>query len=147
MVDRESRTRNAHMQEQKSIEQNHHISDSDTTSMTTSLRRSAITNAVAGCVSGTLVDIAVYPLNTIKTRRQILASFSERQAWQYALYTRNLYAGISTVFMSAPAFGVYMATYECTKSLMKVRLRANESRLDNEATVTRIDVLGESCSG
>ena len=117
---------------------------------TISLSRDTVTHALAGCVSGTLVDIVVYPLNTIKTRKQIISSFSEKRAWHRVMYTSNLYAGVSTVLMSAPAFGVYMAAYEASKSLMKTQMSRVDSPQEGMTTTTheaRVNVLGEACSG
>lgn len=98
----------------------------------------AAVQVLAGAVSGTAVDLIVYPLNTIKTRMQLfepgrtpanpgralsgsLASTSSSSAVGWgcrSMYTQSLYAGAATVLLSAPAFGIYMAAYETSKSAL-----------------------------
>lgn len=65
---------------------------------------------LAGGIAGTSVDVALYPLDTIKTRLQSANGFLRSGIF------RGIYAGLgSAVVGSAPGAAVFFATYELVK--------------------------------
>ena len=116
------------------------MSQSSAKSSVSTTTTSPLVHAAAGAASGTAVDLLVYPLNTIKTRLQLVTatggSISDANAAAVSsssgiagggrgtLYTSRVYAGVTTVLLSAPAFGVYMATYETFKHAVAPHLGA-----------------------
>ncbi len=68
---------------------------------------------VSGGVAGTAVDVALFPLDTIKTRMQAKQGF-----WR-AGGLQNVYAGIGPAAAgSAPTAALFFCTYEVTKSAL-----------------------------
>lgn len=65
----------------------------------------------SGAVAGLVVDVTMFPIDTIKTRLQSKAGLMKSGGF------RNLYAGIGPVFFgSAPGAAVFFTTYEFAKS-------------------------------
>uniref|UniRef100_T1IUQ4 Uncharacterized protein n=1 Tax=Strigamia maritima TaxID=126957 RepID=T1IUQ4_STRMM len=69
---------------------------------------------VSGAVAGTVVDVALFPLDTIKTRLQ-----SSKGFWNSGGY-RGIYSGLSAAALgSAPGAALFFATYETVKHVQK----------------------------
>ncbi|XP_077996102.1 mitochondrial S-adenosylmethionine carrier protein-like [Glandiceps talaboti] len=65
---------------------------------------------MAGGVAGTAVDIALFPIDTVKTRLQSEAGF-----WKSG-GLRGIYSGLASVAVgSAPNAAIFFCTYECFK--------------------------------
>eukprot|EP01047_Picozoa_sp_COSAG01_P026019 COSAG01_NODE_1662_length_9555_cov_32.392718_3_plen_287_part_00 len=70
-------------------------------------RPSFTCSLAAGGVAGTVVDISLYPLDTIKTRCQSASGFSRAGGM------RGMYRGVGTAVLgSFPASALFFATYE-----------------------------------
>ncbi|KAF5750785.1 mitoferrin-like [Tripterygium wilfordii] len=77
---------------------------------------------VAGSIAGSVEHMAMFPVDTLKTRMQALGgSHSLRQAFSSILKLEGasgLYGGIGAMFLGAgPAHAVYFSTYEICKQL------------------------------
>ena len=74
---------------------------------------SFITSLVCGGIAGTTVDIALYPIDTIKTRLQSSQGFLKSGGF------RGVYKGLSIAAIgSAPGAALFFSTYEKLKSVM-----------------------------
>ncbi|KAL7683025.1 putative mitochondrial carrier domain protein [Plasmopara halstedii] len=70
---------------------------------------------LGGAVAGTSVDIALFPLDTIKTRLQSAHGFLKAGGF------RGIYSGLSAAAAgSAPGGALFFSTYETSKSLFSV---------------------------
>ncbi|XP_014215559.1 S-adenosylmethionine mitochondrial carrier protein [Copidosoma floridanum] len=87
-------------------------------------RRIFIVSLISGGLAGTLVDIALFPIDTLKTRLQ-----SERGFLQSGGF-RQLYKGLSPVILgSAPTAALFFVTYESLKMLLEHRVPKEYSPL------------------
>ncbi|KAL9033443.1 MAG: hypothetical protein Q9214_007514 [Letrouitia sp. 1 TL-2023] len=65
---------------------------------------------LAGGVAGTVVDMSLYPIDTLKTRLQAAAGFSASGGF------RGIYAGVGSALVgSAPGAALFFVTYEGVK--------------------------------
>ncbi|XP_075985514.1 mitochondrial S-adenosylmethionine carrier protein-like [Anticarsia gemmatalis] len=77
-----------------------------------SLRSVYLTPLFSGAIAGLSVDVALYPLDTLKTRLQ------SAQGFQKAGGFKGVYRGLLTVATtSVPTASLFFASYEATKSL------------------------------
>ncbi|TDH70656.1 hypothetical protein CCR75_001217 [Bremia lactucae] len=68
---------------------------------------------LGGAVAGTSVDIALFPLDTIKTRLQSAHGFFKAGGF------RGIYSGLSAAAAgSAPGGALFFSTYETSKSMI-----------------------------
>lgn len=73
----------------------------------------ALAVVAGGCASAT-VDVAIYPLDTLKTRLQAPAGFAVSGGW------RRLFAGVlPTALSSVPGGAVFFGVYELTKARLE----------------------------
>jgi solute carrier family 25 S-adenosylmethionine transporter 26 len=90
---------------------------------------SFLTSLLAGGVAGTTVDVALFPIDTIKTRLQAPGGF-----WK-AGGVRGIYRGIGAAAAgSAPGAALFFATYERTKATLTTLKREHNVPV-SEATV------------
>lgn len=69
---------------------------------------------IAGACAGTTVDVALHPLDTLRTRIQSEAGF-----WKSGGF-RGMYRGIGSCFMGAgPGAAAFFSVYESTKTIQK----------------------------
>lgn len=74
-------------------------------------RPSFLAALISGGVAGTSVDVALYPLDTIKTRLQSAEGFFKAGGF------RGVYRGLSAAALgSAPGAALFFSTYEAVKS-------------------------------
>ncbi|KAL5015414.1 hypothetical protein ScPMuIL_009684 [Solemya velum] len=72
---------------------------------------------IAGGCAGTAVDVALFPLDTVKTRLQ-----SHQGFWKAGGF-RGIYSGLASAGLgSAPTAAVFFCTYECTKSVLSTQV-------------------------
>jgi solute carrier family 25 S-adenosylmethionine transporter 26 len=85
--------------------------DDDDLGGPSSLKKVSFSTAlVAGGMAGTAVDVALFPIDTLKTRLQAPAGF-----WNSGGF-RGIYNGLSAAAVgSAPGAALFFATYETTK--------------------------------
>jgi solute carrier family 25 S-adenosylmethionine transporter 26 len=77
---------------------------------------------ISGGAAGTIVDLSLYPLDTLKTRLQSAASF--RAAGGFS----GVYAGVgSAIIGSAPGAALFFVTYEQTKAFLSTRRAAQRA--------------------
>ena len=77
---------------------------------------SFIVSLVSGGIAGTTVDIALYPLDTIKTRLQAPQGFLKAGGF------RGVYKGLSAAAAgSAPGAALFFSTYEMSKQILNNR--------------------------
>ncbi len=77
---------------------------------------------VSGGAAGTAVDVALFPLDTVKTRLQSSAGF-----WKAGGF-RNIYAGLGPAALgSAPGAALFFCTYESSKNILRDRLGVGAS--------------------
>lgn len=75
------------------------------------------TALLAGGIAGTSVDVALFPLDTIKTRLQSEAGFRASGGF------RGIYSGLGpAAFGSAPSAALFFCTYESVKKVLGVHL-------------------------
>nr|XP_057937072.1 mitochondrial S-adenosylmethionine carrier protein isoform X2 [Doryrhamphus excisus] len=76
-------------------------------------RREFVASLVAGGSAGMCVDLALFPLDTIKTRLQ------SQQGFYRAGGFRGIYAGVpSAALGSFPSASAFFVTYDCAKSVL-----------------------------
>ncbi|XP_078033911.1 mitochondrial S-adenosylmethionine carrier protein-like isoform X2 [Augochlora pura] len=76
-----------------------------------------VTSLVAGGLAGTSVDIALYPLDTLKTRLQAKHGFKKAGGFS------GLYKGILPVMIgSAPTASLFFVTYETIKNIAQCKV-------------------------
>eukprot|EP01147_Barroeca_monosierra_P006655 gene6655-9434_t len=79
---------------------------------------STLAGAFGGCVAGPVVDIVLYPIDTVKTRLQSSQGFFKAGGF------RGVYRGLSSAALgSAPAAACFFASYEGTKLAMGLFVR------------------------
>lgn len=72
-----------------------------------------LTSLISGGVAGMVVDIVLFPIDTIKTRLQ-----SEKKFWKAGGFS-GIYRGLSPVAAgSVPSAALFFCTYETTKSIL-----------------------------
>lgn len=77
----------------------------------------------AGAVAGTVVDLSLYPIDTLKTRLQSSAGFYGSGGF------RGVYAGVGSALVgSAPGAALFFVSYESIKSALK-RNREQDAQL------------------
>ncbi|CAL1679288.1 unnamed protein product [Lasius platythorax] len=85
----------------------------------TSVRNVFITSLIAGGAAGTFVDVALFPLDTLKTRLQSVQGFLKAGGFT------GLYRGIYPVIVgSAPTAALFFLTYEEIKTIMQPKISA-----------------------
>lgn len=81
-----------------------------------------LTRSKAGFAAGTIQDIALYPLDSIKSRLQNEVGF-----WKSGGF-RGIYKGISlAVCASGPAGALFFGTYEASKSFLRSKTGRDDS--------------------
>ncbi|XP_012262810.2 S-adenosylmethionine mitochondrial carrier protein-like [Athalia rosae] len=76
-----------------------------------------LTSLISGGTAGTLVDVALFPLDTLKTRLQSQNGFLRSGGFN------GLYRGITPVIVgSAPTAALFFVTYDSIKALLKPRV-------------------------
>jgi len=90
---------------------------------------------LAGGVAGTSVDVALYPIDTVKTRLQSVEGF-----WKSGGF-RGIYRGLSAATIgSAPGAALFFSAYETTKPI--TRSVIGDSWLSHSAAAS----VGEVCA-
>jgi solute carrier family 25 S-adenosylmethionine transporter 26 len=80
------------------------------------------TALLSGALAGTIVDLSLYPLDTLKTRLQSATSF--RAAGGFS----GIYAGVgSAIVGSAPGAALFFVTYEHTKAILSAERAAQRT--------------------
>lgn len=75
---------------------------------------SALRSFTSGAAAGLMVDLSLFPLDTLKTRLQ-----SEKGFWN-AGGLRGVYKGVGpTILASAPSAAIFFVTYDKSKSLLE----------------------------
>ena len=83
---------------------------------------SFLASLISGGIAGTTVDIALYPLDTIKTRLQAPQGFLQAGGF------RGVYKGLSAAAAgSAPGAALFFSTYEMSKQLLSSRNSSSSS--------------------
>lgn len=91
---------------------------------------------VSGGIAGTTVDVALYPLDTIKTRLQSSQGFLKAGGF------KGVYRGLSiTAVGSAPGAALFFSSYEKSKQLL-----SKETSLPNEGVHMIAAMIGETVS-
>ncbi|KFY19735.1 hypothetical protein V493_07843, partial [Pseudogymnoascus sp. VKM F-4281 (FW-2241)] len=76
-------------------------------------------NMTAGAVAGIAEHTVMYPIDSIKTRTQILGAIQQPRTIYNMKWALGLWRGMSSVVVGAgPAHAIYFATYEAVKHLM-----------------------------
>nr|XP_033339099.1 S-adenosylmethionine mitochondrial carrier protein-like [Megalopta genalis]XP_033339100.1 S-adenosylmethionine mitochondrial carrier protein-like [Megalopta genalis]XP_033339101.1 S-adenosylmethionine mitochondrial carrier protein-like [Megalopta genalis]XP_033339102.1 S-adenosylmethionine mitochondrial carrier protein-like [Megalopta genalis]XP_033339103.1 S-adenosylmethionine mitochondrial carrier protein-like [Megalopta genalis]XP_033339104.1 S-adenosylmethionine mitochondrial carrier pr len=76
-----------------------------------------VTSLIAGGLAGTSVDVALYPLDTLKTRLQAKHGFKKAGGFS------GLYKGILPVIIgSAPTASLFFVTYEAIKNIAQCKV-------------------------
>ena len=77
---------------------------------------------VAGAAAGVIVDVALFPLDTIKTRMQSPAGFIASGGF------KGIYRGLLSVAIgSAPGSGLFFVTYDVSKEALK-KVASNDTQ-------------------
>lgn len=77
---------------------------------------SFLVSLISGGIAGTTVDVALYPLDTIKTRLQAPQGFLNAGGF------RGVYKGLSAAAAgSAPGAALFFSTYEMSKQMLHYR--------------------------
>ncbi|GFR47022.1 hypothetical protein Agub_g8707, partial [Astrephomene gubernaculifera] len=96
-------------------------------SVDASMWRIAAANLAAGATAGCSVELALYPIDTIKTRLQAMIGGGGLKALLASGGGKGLYAGVwGNLAGVAPASAIFMACYEPTK--LAVQARVSEDR-------------------
>lgn len=83
---------------------------------------SFLVSLVSGGIAGTTVDVALYPLDTIKTRLQAPQGFITAGGF------RGVYKGLSAAAAgSAPGAALFFSTYEMSKQILHDRNSSSSS--------------------
>ncbi|KAL3152426.1 hypothetical protein ABBQ32_001477 [Trebouxia sp. C0010 RCD-2024] len=92
--------------------------------------RVVLGNVAAGATAGCAVEAALYPIDTIKTRLQLMLRGGGFKALVKQGGAKNLYAGVwGNLAGVAPASAVFMAIYEPVKAALNERVPENKSFL------------------
>ncbi|POM68615.1 Mitochondrial substrate carrier, partial [Phytophthora palmivora] len=96
---------------------------------------------LGGAVAGTSVDIALFPLDTIKTRLQSAHGFFKAGGF------RGVYSGLSAAAAgSAPGGALFFSTYETSKTLIGVVApNQKHSPLVHMAAAASGEMVGAAC--
>ncbi|OQR97073.1 S-adenosylmethionine mitochondrial carrier protein [Achlya hypogyna] len=79
--------------------------------------KSFFTSLIAGGIAGTSVDVALFPLDTIKTRLQSSQGFIKAGGF------KGVYKGLSAAAAgSAPGAALFFSTYEMSKEALQTQL-------------------------
>lgn len=79
-------------------------------------RSPALVSFTSGAAAGLMVDLSLFPLDTLKTRLQ-----SEKGFWN-AGGVRGIYKGVGpTILASAPSAAIFFVTYDKSKSLLETK--------------------------
>jgi solute carrier family 25 (mitochondrial S-adenosylmethionine transporter), member 26 len=93
-----------------------------TTTTTSSSSPSFLTALIAGGLAGTSVDVALFPIDTIKTRLQSPQGFLAAGAF------RGIYNGLGAAAIgSAPGAALFFSTYETCKPILGEYFGSNNS--------------------
>jgi solute carrier family 25 S-adenosylmethionine transporter 26 len=85
------------------------------------LRPTFTTSLLAGAFAGTAVDLALFPIDTIKTRSQAPGGFLGNGG------LKGCYRGVgANIIGSAPGAALFFVTYDYTKAFLSARRRAKE---------------------
>ncbi|KAL8744540.1 MAG: hypothetical protein Q9190_003219 [Brigantiaea leucoxantha] len=77
---------------------------------------------VAGGIAGTIVDLSLYPIDTLKTRLQSSEGFYPSGGF------RGIYSGVGSAMVgAAPGAALFFATYESIKTMLTSRRERNRS--------------------
>ena len=101
---------------------------------------SFLVSLISGGIAGTTVDIALYPLDTIKTRLQAPQGFLKAGGF------RGVYTGLSAAAAgSAPGAALFFSTYEMSKQILNNRNSSSSSgyQLPQPATHMIAASIGE----
>jgi solute carrier family 25 (mitochondrial S-adenosylmethionine transporter), member 26 len=91
---------------------------------------SFLTALVAGGVAGTSVDVALFPIDTLKTRAQAPAGF-----WKAGGF-RGIYNGIGAAAAgSAPGAALFFSTYEALKPMLASQPEHRNGQQPNETAL------------
>ena len=94
---------------------------------------SFLTSLVAGGMAGTTVDVALFPIDTLKTRLQAPGGFFKAGGF------RGIYRGLGAAAAgSAPGAALFFSTYESSKTFLsqqQARLAAEHDVIVSDATV------------
>ncbi|XP_039493135.1 S-adenosylmethionine mitochondrial carrier protein homolog [Drosophila santomea] len=91
---------------------------------------------VAGGVAGMVVDIALFPIDTVKTRLQ-----SELGFWRAGGF-RGIYKGLAPAAAgSAPTAALFFCTYECGKQFLSSVTQTKDSPYVHMAAASAAEVL------
>ncbi|KAH9091683.1 hypothetical protein Ae201684P_011227 [Aphanomyces euteiches] len=98
--------------------------------------KSFLSSLIAGGMAGTGVDVALYPLDTIKTRLQSSQGFIKAGGF------KGVYKGLSAAAAgSAPGAALFFSTYESTKSFLQ---KQNPHLADSPAIHMASAAMGET---
>ncbi|XP_018310506.1 S-adenosylmethionine mitochondrial carrier protein homolog [Mycetomoellerius zeteki] len=93
------------------------MTTSEGTEKGTNVRNVFVTSLIAGGAAGTFVDIALFPLDTLKTRLQSKQGFLKTGGFT------SLYKGIGPVLIgTAPTAALFFLTYEEIKTILEPRI-------------------------
>ncbi|XP_067931951.1 mitochondrial S-adenosylmethionine carrier protein-like [Watersipora subatra] len=82
------------------------------------MQSSSITALLSGALAGLMVDISLFPIDTVKTRLQSEAGF-----WKSGAF-RGIYSGLGSVAVgSAPGAALFFVSYETSKMELARRSR------------------------
>lgn len=96
---------------------------------------------VAGGVAGTSVDIALFPIDTIKTRLQVEAGFLKSGGF------RGIYNGVGAAALgAAPNAALFFLTYESLKPVFRSRLVDAEGSTGAIGNPTFMHAVGSTLS-
>ncbi|KAI9821831.1 MAG: S-adenosylmethionine transporter [Pycnora praestabilis] len=80
-----------------------------------------VRSLIAGGIAGTVVDLSLYPIDTLKTRLQASHGFASAGGF------RGIYAGVgSAVVGSAPGAALFFVTYDACKCMLREGREADE---------------------
>ncbi|GIL81674.1 hypothetical protein Vretimale_1310 [Volvox reticuliferus] len=92
--------------------------------------RVAAGNLAAGATAGCAVELALYPIDTIKTRLQAMIGGGGLKALLQSGGGKGLYAGVwGNLAGVAPASAIFMAFYEPTKKAVQAEVPADKQYL------------------
>lgn len=92
--------------------------------------RTALGNFAAGATAGCAVELALYPIDTIKTRLQAMIGGGGFKALMQSGGGKGLYAGVwGNLAGVAPASAIFMAFYEPTKKAVQAEVSEDQQYL------------------
>eukprot|EP01134_Creolimax_fragrantissima_P006636 CFRG6636T1 len=97
---------------------------------------SFIASLLAGGIAGTSVDLALFPLDTIKTRLQSAEGFSKSGGFT------GVYRGLTSVVVgSAPGAALFFSTYEMSKKTLSTRVPEKYAPITHMASAINGEVM------